>query len=206
MFAITAQPFGILVQAVTASAGDVSSRPISSLPARWSLASSASPAPRCTRRSLRGIPGSSGHSLPARQLAGPLSRVDAPHLASSVLGLSDIISRQLNSPLAHSLVPTTSHRHSSPCVLGLQRDGRHYSPVCLLTGSLAHRRALLFARHARHASLLVWCGHQTTSLCVVSTTHTLKPRPLVSNHMPMLMHRFSHTPPEPSPSLWGELC
>ena len=67
--------------------------------------------------------------------------------------LSDATSRQLNNLLAHSLVPTASCRHSQPCVPGLQSDGCYRSPVCQFTGSLACRRALFFALHARHASL-----------------------------------------------------
>ena len=58
-------------------------------------------------------------------------------------------------------MPTTSYRHFPP---GLQRDGRHYSPVYQPTGSLPRRRAL----HYRVTG--------------IEPCTPLKPRPLVLNH------------------------
>ena len=127
---------------------------------------------------------SSGLSLPTHQLVGPLScrrtlrrprdlrfstdrtpfLVSSPACSlvsthASCVGTSwppvPDSDHQLNNPLAHSLVLTASCRHSPPCVPGLQRDERYRSPVCQFTGSLARRRALLFALHTRHASLCV---------------------------------------------------
>jgi hypothetical protein len=137
----------------------------------------------------------------SRQLAGALSRVGAHelrrHLAVSV--------RQLNNPLAHSLVSTTSCQHSSPCVPGLQRDGCHSSSVRQLTGSRARRRALLFALDARRISTCIApCMHaRRTLLCPMVPNHTqitasngIQPYAVRSS-----VYGFSHTLPEPSPSV-----
>jgi hypothetical protein len=47
------------------------------------------------------------------------------------LDLSEATSCQLNNLLVHPLMPTTSCWHSSPCVPGLQRDGRCASSLAL---------------------------------------------------------------------------
>ena len=139
------------------------------------------------------------YSVPARQLAGPLSLVDAcrvgtHHLASSGFqptgrhflpprwrALSSQRTRVASAPRGlrsstrtsrtplpassttrwRTLVPTTLYRHLP---LGLQRDGRHCSPVCQPTGSLPRQRAL----HYRVTG--------------IEPCMPLKPRPLVLNH------------------------